>query len=202
MFFRKRLKTNNINGDKDRFIIAGLGNPGNKYADTKHNVGFDTVDLLARKYSVNLNKIKFKAVYGEGKIGDSRVVFVKPQTFMNLSGESVSAVRSWYKIPEERIIIIFDDIDISLGEIRIKRNGSAGSHNGMKSIIYQLGKDNFPRVKIGIGPKPDGWDLADFVLSKFTPEDRKIVDKSIDNAAAAAEDIIKYNIETAMGKYN
>jgi len=200
MFFRKN-KTE-INNQENTFIVAGLGNPGNKYVNTRHNVGFEAIDFLAAKHSVKLNKIKFKSVYGEGKIGGERTVFVKPQTFMNNSGECISQIKSWYKIPDEHLIIIFDDIDIPLGTIRIKRSGSAGSHNGMKSIIYLLGKDTFPRVKIGIGPKPGEWDLADFVLSKFNEGDGKIIYKSIESAACAAEDIIKYNLESAMMKYN
>ncbi len=200
MFFNKKEKM--FSGEEDTYIIAGLGNPGDKFYNTKHNAGFDVIDLLAEKYSVKLNKLKFKAVYCELKIEGKRVVLLKPQTFMNLSGESVSAARSWYKVPEERIIIVFDDIDIPLGEMRVKRNGSAGSHNGMKSVIYQLGKDCFPRVKIGIGPKPEGWDLADYVLSRFTPDEREKLNKSEANAVLAIEEILKNNIDTAMGKYN
>lgn len=201
MWFQKK-KEKDFGGN-DVFLIVGLGNPGNQYDNTKHNVGFDVIDKLAEKHSIKLNKIKFKAVYGEGRIGTQKVVLIKPQTFMNLSGESVSAARAWYKVPDERILLTFDDVDIPMGETRVKRNGSAGSHNGMKSVIYQLGTDQFPRVKIGIGPKPQGRDLADYVLSRFSAEERKEkIDPSEANGVLAIEEIVTGSIENAMSKYN
>lgn len=201
MWFKK--KAEKTFGGEDVFLIVGLGNPGNQYDNTKHNVGFDVIDKLAEKHNIKINKIKYKAVYGEGRIGNKKVVLLKPQTFMNLSGESVSAARTWYKVPDERILLVFDDVDIPMGETRVKRNGSAGSHNGMKSVIYQLGTDRFPRVKIGIGPKPQGWDLADYVLSRFSPEDRKEkIDPSEANGVLAIEEIVTGSIENAMSKYN
>jgi len=203
MFFRKKnFENKNTDTKTKTYIIAGLGNPGTRFDNTKHNVGFDVIDLLSGKFSIKVSKIKFKSVYGEGKIGGARVILAKPQTFMNLSGESISALKAWYKVPEERIIIVFDDIDIGIGELRVKRNGSAGSHNGMKSVIYQLGKDNFPRVKVGIGPKPEGWDLADYVLSKFTKEEQGKVNKSEEAAVLAIEEMISGDIDSAMNKYN
>ena len=214
MFFKKREKpfkekslNKNSKGDdigdiKDLYVVAGLGNPGDKYVNTKHNVGFAAIELLAERHDVKLNKVKFKGLWGEGKIAGRKVILIKPQTFMNLSGESIKAISDWYKIPQERIIVVFDDIDISIGEVRIKRNGSAGTHNGMKSVIYKLGKDNFPRVKIGVGPKPEGWNLADYVLSKFTPKELETIEKSVERAALAVEEMIAKDIDIAMCKYN
>ena len=184
------------------YIIAGLGNPGSRYDNTRHNVGFDAIDLLASKYGITLSKIKFKALYGEGTIEGSRVLLVKPQTFMNLSGESVRDIVEWYKVPMERLIIIYDDIDLAPGKIRVRPRGSSGSHNGMRNIIYLLQKDDFPRVRIGIGKPPENWDLADYVLSKFSPEDRKIANESILKATEAVAEIIKSGMEPAMNKFN
>lgn len=201
MWFKKKVEKSF--GGEDVFLIVGLGNPGTQYENTKHNVGFDVIDLLAEKHNIKVNKIKYKAVYGEGRIGTRKVVLLKPQTFMNLSGESVSAARTWYKVPDDHILLVFDDVDIPMGETRVKRNGSAGSHNGMKSVIYQLGTDRFPRVKIGIGPKPQGWDLADYVLSRFSPEDRKDkINPAEVNGVLAIEEIVTGSIENAMSKYN
>jgi len=184
------------------YIIAGLGNPGSGYEKTRHNVGFNTIDCLARQHGIKLNKLRFKALTGEGFIGNNRVLLIKPQTYMNLSGESIRDAVDWYKIPLSRLIVIFDDIDIPLGEIRIKRKGSAGTHNGMKSVIYQLQDDKFPRVKIGVGKPPEGWDLADFVLSAFSPEERKIIDENIEKAARAVAVIMEDGIDAAMRLFN
>lgn len=202
LFFRKKDGQSGVTAQREVWLVVGLGNPGDRYQNTKHNVGFDVLDLLSEKHSIKINKIKFKALYGEGEICGQKVVLLKPQTFMNLSGESLSAAKSWYKVPEERIIVIFDDIDISLGELRIKRNGSAGSHNGMKSVVYQLGTDQFPRVKIGIGPKPQGWDLANYVLSKFTANEQELIGKCQQAAVSAVEEILRSNLDTAMNQYN
>lgn len=187
---------------EDLFLIIGLGNPGTKYENTRHNVGFDTVDYLSYKYGIKLSKIGFKAVYGEGLLDGSRVILVKPQTFMNLSGESIRDIVAWYKVPLERIIVIYDDIDLDMGKIRVRPKGSSGSHNGMKSVIYQLQEDDFPRVRIGIGRPPEKWDLADFVLSKFSPADREIINQSVERAASAAVMIIKNGTEKAMSSFN
>lgn len=183
-------------------IIVGLGNPGSKYENTRHNVGFDTIDYLSAKYGIKLSKIGFKSVYGEGDIEGERVVLVKPQTFMNLSGESVRDIVAWYKLPMERVVVIYDDIDLDPGKIRVRPKGSAGTHNGMKSIIYQLQADTFPRVRIGIGRAPEKWDLADYVLSRFSKEDREIINGSIVKAADAAIMIAKAGPEKAMNLYN
>lgn len=184
------------------YLIIGLGNPGKKYENTRHNVGFDTIDYLSQKYNIRLSKIGFKAVYGEGDIDGIRIILLKPQTFMNLSGESVRDIVAWYKIPLERVIIIYDDIDLDSGKIRVRPKGSSGTHNGMKSIIYQLQADDFPRIRIGIGRPPEKWDLADYVLSKFSKSDREIIGQSIEKAAQAAIMVAQNGPEKAMNSYN
>ena len=189
-------------GDDDLYVVVGLGNPGKDYTNTRHNVGFNTLDLLAKRNNINLNKIKFKSVYGEGFIGSQKVMLVKPQTYMNNSGITVREISQFYKMPVENIIVVVDDIDIEFAEIRIKARGSAGSHNGLKSIIYHLQEDQFPRVKIGVGKKHPEQDLADFVLSRFSKEETLDIDHSILNAAKAVESIITDSVEAAMNKFN
>lgn len=184
------------------FAVIGLGNPGKDYTNTRHNVGFDTIDILARRNKIELNKIKFKAVYGEGRIGNEKVLLVKPQTFMNNSGISTKEIFQFYKIPIENIIVLVDDIDIDFANVRVKKKGSAGSHNGLKSIIYHLQDENFPRVKIGIGKKHPNQDLADFVLGRFSKEERTEVEVTLMAAAEAVENIICYDINYAMNKFN
>lgn len=184
------------------FVVVGLGNPGRAYENTRHNVGFDTIDILASRNNIKINKIKFKAVYGEGYIGNEKVMLVKPQTYMNNSGITVKDIYEYYKVPIENIIVIVDDIDIDFASIRIKRKGSAGTHNGLKSIIYLLEDDNFPRVKIGIGKRPENMDLADFVLSRFSKEEREVIERSLISAAESVETIIKEGIDIAMNKFN
>lgn len=187
---------------EDLFIIAGLGNPGSRYENTRHNVGFDTVDYLSAKYGIKVSKLKHKALQGEGSIEGKRVILVKPQTFMNLSGESIREIIEWYKTPVNNLIIVYDDIDLPVGRIRVRPKGSSGSHNGMKSVIYQIQDDSFPRVRIGIDKQPEGWDLADYVLSKFNSDERKLINDSIVNAAEAVTAIVKSGVEAAMSKYN
>jgi peptidyl-tRNA hydrolase, PTH1 family len=184
------------------YLIVGLGNPGSRYDNTKHNVGFETVDLLAYKHNIKVSKLKSKALIGDGTIEGNRVLLVKPQTFMNLSGESVRELMEWYKVPESNLILIYDDIDLAQGKLRVRPKGSAGTHNGMRSVIFQIQTDEFPRVRIGIGKPPEGWDLADYVLSKFTPEERKAVNDSITSAADAVASIIKTGAELTMSRYN
>jgi len=184
------------------FIIIGLGNPGKDYANTRHNIGFDTIDLLANRNNIKLNKIKFKSVYGEGNIGDNKVLLVKPQSYMNNSGITVREIYNFYKIPIEKIIIIVDDVDIEFSTVKIKKKGSAGSHNGLKSIIHLIQRDDFPRVKIGIGERRENQDLASFVLSRFSKEERQVVEVSILTAAESVEAIINHNIDYAMNKFN
>ena len=185
------------------YIIAGLGNPGRNYTGTRHNIGFDAIDAIASKNNIKFNKTKFKADLGEGVIGGEKVILVKPQTFMNLSGESIRPLRDWYKVPDENIIIIHDDISLSLGKLRLRGKGSAGGHNGMKSIIYQLGTDVFPRMKIGVGAPPDAdYDLADFVLGKFSKAEVEILVQTVIKVTDAVESIIKNGVEKTMSKFN
>ncbi|MGI6777323.1 MAG: aminoacyl-tRNA hydrolase [Acetivibrionales bacterium] len=184
------------------FIVAGLGNPGSRFENTRHNVGFETVDVLAEKYGINIKKLKHKALIGDGRIGADKVILVKPQTYMNLSGDSIREIIEWYKTPVENLIIIYDDIDLPLGKLRIRPKGSSGTHNGMKSVIYQLQSDEFPRVRIGIGSPPENYDMVDYVIGRFTDEERNTIDKMVKLAAEAVEEIIKAGIDPAMNKYN
>ncbi len=185
------------------YIIAGLGNPGTQYEMTRHNIGFHTIDYIADELNVKVKKLKFKALYGECEIAGEKVLLVKPQTYMNLSGESIGDFSRFYKIKPENIIIINDDISLDTGRIRVRPKGSAGGHNGLKSIIYHLNSDEFPRVKMGVGaPQNKDYDLADFVLGRFTKEEIPIMEKAIIKAAAAAEEIIRSGAASAMNKYN
>lgn len=185
------------------YLIAGLGNPGREYAGTRHNVGFEVVDALCAKYDINLNKEKFRAVFGDGRIGGEKVIVAKPQTYMNLSGESIRELANWYKIDNEHIIIIYDDISLPVGKLRIREKGSAGGHNGIKNIIYQLNTDVFPRIKVGTGmPQDPGYDIKDYVLGHFSKEEIEILIKSAVRAVYAVEEIIKADAKSAMNKYN
>jgi PTH1 family peptidyl-tRNA hydrolase len=183
-------------------IIVGLGNPGQKYHGTRHNIGFYVIDLLAEAHGIKLNKIKHKALLGEGYIGNEKVVLAKPQTFMNLSGESLLSLKQWYKPEDDKIIVIYDDVDLESGVLRIRPSGSAGTHNGMRSIIYLLQTQDFPRVRIGIGRPPEGWDLADYVLSRFRDEEVEAVKAACDNAVKGVECIISQGVVQAMSRYN
>ena len=184
------------------YYIVGLGNPGLQYENTRHNVGFMTIDYLAKKHNINVKKLKHKALYGQGEISGQKVMLIKPQTYMNNSGESVRDFKNFYKFDDDKLIVIFDDIDIDFGRIRIKKKGSAGTHNGMKSIIYQTQTDKFPRIKIAVGQKPEYMNLANFVLSGFHGEDVDIVREEIIMAAEAIEMMLDTNIDKAMNKYN
>ena len=183
-------------------VIAGLGNPGTKYASTRHNVGFDVMDALANKFGIKLNKIKFKGLVGEGTWAGKKIVLIKPSTYMNLSGESIRPLMEFYKLKPEELFVVVDDVDIEFGTIRLKKKGSAGTHNGLKSIIFHLETEEFPRLKIGIGQRPEHYDLADFVLSKFSKSERQIIDKAIIKAADAVDEFIVNGIDSAMNKYN
>lgn len=185
------------------YLIAGLGNPGREYTGTRHNIGFEAIDAICAKYDIKLGKEKFRAVYGDGFIGGERVLVVKPQTYMNLSGESIREIADWYKIDDESIIIIYDDVSLPVGKLRIREKGSAGGHNGIKSIIYQLQTDIFTRIKIGIGvPEHSGYDMKDYVLGKFSKEETEILIKSVIRAAEAIEEIIVSGAKSAMNKFN
>ena len=182
------------------FLISGLGTPGKKYVDTRHNVGFEMLDVLAMANGIKVSKIKFKALVGEGKIGGKNVVLAKPQTYMNLSGESIREIAAYYKIPPHKIIIIYDDISINTGRIRIRHKGSAGGHNGMKNIIYQLKTDEFPRLRIGVG-EPDE-DVVSYVLGRFSKTDIETLTEIAKEIPDIIEMMIVSGIETAMNKYN
>lgn len=185
------------------FLIVGLGNPGNKYEGTRHNIGFDIVDYIAAIYNIKLNKLKFRALYGEGVIQGERVIIAKPQTFMNLSGECVRDIKEYYKLDTDNIIIIYDDVSLSPGRLRIRGTGSAGGHNGIKSIIYQLNSDAFPRIKIGVGmPTHADFDLADFVLSRFTQAEQKQMAECAKKAEQAIPIIMKQGVSEAMNRFN
>ena len=185
------------------FLIAGLGNPGRQYEKTRHNMGFDTIDELIDRHRIPQGGIAHKAMYGKGMIAGEKVLAVKPLTYMNLSGESLREWVNYYKLdPETEMIVIYDDIDLEPGQIRIRKKGSAGGHNGIKSIIDQLGTQNFYRIKVGVGAKPRGWDLADYVLGRFSSDERIAVDKAICDAADAVEMILRDGIESAMNHYN
>ena len=183
-------------------IIVGLGNPSAKYEGTRHNVGFETIDRLAAKYGITVNVKKHKALCGRGMIDGVKVVLAKPQTYMNLSGESVRALADFYKVDPSDILIIHDDIDLPVGHIRIRKNGSAGGHNGMKNIILHMGTQEIPRIRIGVGSKPQGWDLADYVLSRYSGQDRTLMDEAQDKAASAAALIAGGDMAKAMNTYN
>ena len=185
------------------YLVVGLGTPGSKYAGTRHNMGFDTIDELVEKHRISSDGVKMKAMSGRGMIGGERVILLKPMTYMNLSGEAVRAWLDYYKLdPEEDLIVIYDDVDQEPGRMRIRKKGSAGGHNGMKSIIQHIGTTSFPRIRIGVGAKPAGWDLADYVLGHFSKEDRKEVDAVIRDAADAVETIIAEGVDEAMNRYN
>lgn len=196
-------KIERINSTAVEYIVVGLGNPGKEYAHTRHNAGFIAVDKLAEKYNCSITKIKYKALIADCTIAGKRVLLMKPQTFMNLSGEAVTQAMNFYKIPPENVIVMFDDISLAVGKMRIRRKGSDGGQKGMRSIIELSGSQNFPRVKIGIGGKPNPkWQLADWVLSRFTSEELKTLDEITDKACGAVECILSGDIDKAMSQYN
>lgn len=185
------------------FIIAGLGNPSKEYDKTRHNVGFDTVDYIAEQNGISIAEKKHKALVGKGMIAGEKVILLKPQTFMNLSGESIRAVLDFYKADETaELIVIYDDISLPPGQLRIRKKGSAGGHNGIKSIIAHLGHDTFMRIKVGVGEKPAGYDLADYVLGRFSREDRIIMEEAFKEASRAVEVMITDGPDAAMNLFN
>ncbi|MBR4015575.1 MAG: aminoacyl-tRNA hydrolase [Anaerotignum sp.] len=184
------------------YCIVGLGNPGKQYEETKHNIGFHVIDLLAEKYHIDVTKFKNRALIGDGTINGRRVLLVKPQTFMNLSGESVREIVNFYKIPQERFVVIFDDTSLPCGTVRIREKGSHGGHNGIRNIIDRMGTDVFYRVKVGIGEKPNGWDLADYVLAKFSPEDLPLMEQGKEKAVMGVELMLSHGIADAMNRVN
>ena len=185
------------------FLIVGLGNPGKQYENTRHNVGFDAIDCLVDEYRIPSSGKQHKAMFGKGIIEGQKVILAKPMTYMNLSGDSIRALMDFYKLePETDLIVVFDDISLEPGNIRIRRKGSAGGHNGIKSIIAHTGTQNFKRIKVGVGEKPQGWDLADHVLGHFSESDRKDVELAIADAVKAAGLIVMDDIDQAMNEYN
>lgn len=184
------------------YLIAGLGNPGDKYENTRHNVGFHVIDVLADRMRTTVAEKKHFALTGRGVIGAERVILAKPQTYMNNSGQSLRAIADFYKIPPEDIIVISDDIDLEEGQLRIRLKGSAGGHNGLKSIIAHLGSQDFKRVRVGIGGKPEGWDLADYVLGQLKGDDRETMEKAYRTAADAVETMVTEGGEAAMTRFN
>ncbi|MBQ9461911.1 MAG: aminoacyl-tRNA hydrolase [Clostridia bacterium] len=197
MFFKKKEPLGSA-----EFIIAGLGNPDRKYENTRHNAGFMTIDMLSEQLDVRVDRIKYKSLCATAVIGSSKVLLMKPSTYMNNSGLAVKEATSFFRIPPEKTIIILDDISLDVGKLRIRRKGSDGGHNGMKNIIYLSGSDQFPRIKIGVGKKPEQWDLADWVLSNFTATEHKQLDEAISNACEAVKLIVAGQTDKAMNLYN
>lgn len=180
------------------YLIVGLGNPGRKYMHTRHNVGFDVLEVLSQKYDIPIVKLRCKAAVGEGRIRGQRVALAQPQTFMNLSGESVVQLCNWYKPEDDRLIVVYDDVDLPEGKLRFRPGGSAGTHNGMRNIIYLLGRDNFPRVRVGIGRPDPGWDMKDWVLSTYnTPELRQTMFDAYLNAADVVAELVANGTDAA-----
>ena len=198
MFFKKENTSNSI-----EYLIVGLGNPGRQYENTRHNAGFIALDYIADELGVKINRIKFKSTVGEASISGKRCLLMKPSTFMNLSGQAVTEAMRFYKIPPQKVIVLSDDISLDVGVIRIRRKGSDGGQNGLKNIIYLSGSDEFPRVKIGIGKKPHpDYDLKDWVLSRFSDKDQKLVAERLPDIKGAVELIVDGDIDKAMNLYN
>ena len=198
MFFGKNSK-----GGGAEWLVVCLGNPGDKYDGTRHNVGFMVADEIGEREHIPIQKLKFKALTNTCELGGAKVLLMKPITYMNLSGEAVRQAADFYKVPAERVLVVSDDVSLPVGKLRIRLKGSAGGHNGLKSIIAHLGSESFPRLKIGVGEKPHpDYDLADWVLGKFAGEDKKAIDAAIKRAADAVEAIIRDGAETARGKFN
>ena len=198
MFFKKKEP---LAGSVE-YIVVGLGNSGTKYENTRHNAGFIAVDRLAQKLGVKIDRIKYKSLVTTCTIGDKKVLLMKPSTYMNNSGLAVTEAMNFYKIPPENVIVLFDDISLDVGKMRIRRKGSDGGHNGIKNIIYLSGSDRFPRIKIGVGHKPEKWDLADWVLSRFTESEQKVLEETADKAAQAVKLMLDGQIDKAMNLYN
>ena len=184
------------------YIVVGLGNPEKKYEHTRHNVGFDVLQVLSQKLDIPLNKLRCKALTGEGRIGGERVVLAAPQTYMNLSGQSVVELLRWYKADAKHLIVVYDDVDLPQGRLRVRAGGSAGTHNGMRNIVYLTGRDDFPRVRIGIGKPEPGRNLAAYVLGKYPPEARQAMFDAFLRAADAVQAIVTDGAEAAMARFN
>ena len=198
MFFKKKEEPSG----SVEYIVVGLGNRGSKYDGTRHNAGFIAVDRLAERLNVRIDRIKYKSLCTACVIGDKKVLLMKPSTYMNNSGLAVTEAMKFYKIPPENVIVIFDDISLDVGKMRIRRKGSDGGHNGIKNIIYLSGSDQFPRIKLGVGHKPEKWDLADWVLSRFTESEYKTLGEAAEKACDAVELMINGQIDKAMNLFN
>ena len=198
----KRVFLKKEEDERIMYIIAGLGNPTKEYEGTRHNVGFAVLDVLADRLFTSVEERKFKGYYGRAVIGGEKVILLKPQTFMNLSGESVRAAADFYKVEPDHIIVVYDDISLDVGQLRIRTKGSAGGHNGIKNIIAHLGTQEFPRIKVGVGNKPPRMDLADYVLSRFSKEEKGEMEAALKEAAEAVEAYIKEGPEKAMNRFN
>lgn len=184
-------------------LIVGLGNPGPKYEHTRHNAGFDVLEVLSQKLSIPIKRLHCKATVGEGTVDGQRIALCRPQTYMNLSGESVQALMSWYKVLPQNLIVIYDDVDLPPGKLRVRPSGGPGTHNGMRSIVELISTEDFPRVRVGTGPAPEGWELADWVLSHYaTKEERQVAFDAYMSAADAALCLVREGVEAAMRKYN
>lgn len=184
-------------------LIVGLGNPGERYEHTRHNVGFDVIALLSQRLNIPVNRLRHRALIGEGQVNGEKIILCQPQTYMNLSGEAVQELLHWYKLPPENLLVVYDDIDLAPGWLRIRREGSAGTHNGMRSIVACIGTEAFPRIRVGIGGRPDEFELADWVLSRYnTPEDRQIAFDAYTRAGDAILDWIANGVDSAMNRYN
>ena len=189
--------------ERETWLVVGLGNPGSQYAHTRHNAGFDTVSILSERWSAPLTKKKCSGLLAEVALGDKRVVLCQPQTFMNLSGQCVQELLSWYKCPLDHLLVIYDDIDLPLARLRVRKSGSAGTHNGMRSILASVPSQDFPRVRVGVGAKPEGWDLADWVLSHYLiREEQDAMRDTFIRAADCVEDWLKNGVDHAMQTYN
>lgn len=198
MFFKKKYFGSSVD-----YIIAGLGNPGSQYDLSRHNAGFMAVDKIAEEYKVKVDRIKFKSLCNTFEMKGKKVLLMKPQTFMNLSGQSITEAMNFYKVPIENVIILCDDISLEPSKLRIRRKGSDGGHNGLKNIIYLSGKDTFPRIRIGVGQKPHpDYDLADWVLSRFTQNEQKLMAEGVEKAMRSCELMVQGNIDQAMNRYN
>ena len=198
IFKKKEFSSNSI-----EYIVVGLGNPGKQYEGTRHNAGFISLDYIADELGVKVNKIKFKSTVGEANISGKRCLLMKPSTYMNLSGQAVTEAMRFYKIPPQQVIVISDDISLDVGKIRIRRKGSDGGQKGLQNIIYLSGSDEFPRVKVGIGKKPHpDYDLKDWVLSRFTDKDKKLIAERLPDIRGAVELIVSGDIDKAMNLYN
>lgn len=184
------------------YLIVGLGNPEQEYAKTRHNMGFDTINKIANKYKIDMNRTKFNAIYGTETINGQKVILVKPQTYMNLSGQAVREFVNFYKISKEEILVIYDDMDIEKGIMKIRKKGGAGNHNGMKSLIQELGTEEFARIRIGIGIPLYKDDKINYVIGRVSEEEYEILEKGVEKAALAIEEILKNGIDTAMNMYN